>query len=342
MSSGFPKKNRHVKRDSLDDMSDDDLPAPRRKPSVAGMAAKGNGPSSGMTTRDLIDFLSEGPPELSPAPVEPPPKAKSGSRLRSMVSRLTKGSSDNLKQDAQFVPKPIMPPAVRPSASASLNAIKSRAAYAPPPPSQYARPSSPHSSSSNDIDTGDSAPPHVRKPVPAWEPARAPSTPTSPSGMPVTPTRQSAHREATIVKGLPSPAEPEPQDSIARSLPPKTTPSKPRMPVGAGVISPVSTAVPPAAPAIALPLIQASDLRERMLMATSPLECRLLVDIFLARCGFELPTQLPTPSEPTVAELHDHESSMVDLLLGEGSVLGYATPTPIEAPQQSAVVDAAA
>ncbi|KAH7103061.1 hypothetical protein BKA62DRAFT_698490 [Auriculariales sp. MPI-PUGE-AT-0066] len=349
MSSGFPKKNRHVKRDSLEfDEEDDDLPpTPRRKPAVAGgaMTAKANGPNDGMSARDLMDFLSEGPPEPVPLPDPAPVKPKPGSRLRSMVSRLTKGSSDNLKLDAQPSAKPItMPPAVRPSASASLNAIKNRPAYAPPPPaSQFARPSSPHSSSSNELDAPDAQSSHHRKPVPAWDSARpTPSTPTSASQpTPSTPSRQQTHREATIIKGLPSPAEPESHESVARPI--KPPPKPPRAAGNSGVApTPASASGPPPAPTINLPLVQASDLRERMLTATSPLECRLLVDIFLARCGFELPTNLPalTVAEPTVEEMRTAEFSMVDTLLGEGPAVSFAAG--FEEQRQPAAVEATA
>ncbi|KZW04378.1 hypothetical protein EXIGLDRAFT_24124 [Exidia glandulosa HHB12029] len=329
--SGFPKRNRHVKRDSLDlDELSDEGPPIRRKASQ--LAPKGNGGSSA-ATRELIDFLSEGPPEI----VSPTDsiKPKSGSRLRTMVSRLARGSTERLKDAPASKP---LPAPVRPSASASLNAVKSRSTYTPPAAPYYPRPSSPHSNSSssnNDLDNPEAVSTHRKTgQTVQWEPARAPptSTPTTPSSP--APVRASSHREATIIKGLPSPTpevdKPE-SNGHARS-PPKPSPSHPTPPKV--VTSNMS-----------VPKLQASDLRDSVLKATSPQECRLLVDMFLARCGYELPggiLEAVTAAPMTEEAAEEHENSMVDILLGEGPAFGFAAFEPQPQDAQPAVVEAAA
>lgn len=344
MESGFPKKNRHVKRDSLDldDLSDEG-PAIRKK--ASNLAAKPNASTS--STRELIDFLSEGPPEVPQSPETAKPK--SGSRLRTMVSRLARGSSERLKAEAAAQSKTAMPPAVRPSASASLNAVKSRSTYTPPPVPYYPRPSSPHShsSSSNDLDSPEAVSTHKPRngATPVWEPARAPpvSTPTTPSSPMPSAIRANSHREATIIKGLPSPAaEVDKMDTPAT---PRSAPSKAQaQSINASPSTPaVNGKAASAAANMSVPRMQASHLREGVLKATSPHECRLLVDMFLARCGFELPTEiLQADAMMTPEQVNEQELSMVDILLGEGPVFGFATNGQ-DAPQTGpAVVEAAA
>lgn len=338
MDSGFPKKNRHVKRDSLDldDLSDEG-PAIRKK--ASNLAAKPNASSS--STRELIDFLSEGPPEVPQSPETSKPK--SGSRLRTMVSRLARGSSERLKAEAAAQSKPVMPPAVRPSASASLNAVKSRSTYTPPPVPYYPRPSSPHShsSSSNDLDSPEAVSTHKPRngSTPVWEPARAPpvSTPTSPSSPMPSAIRANSHREATIIKGLPSPAAEV--DKMEQPATPRSAPSKAQ----AQSNGPVVVNGKAAASNMSVPRMQASHLREGVLKATSPHECRLLVDMFLARCGFELPTEaLQADAMMTPEQVDEHELSMVDILLGEGPAFGFAAHGRDAAQNSPAVVEAAA
>lgn len=312
--SGFPKRNRHVQRSSLDlDELSDEGPPIRRKPSV--LAPKGHG-SSSAATRELIDFLSEGPPEISsPDSAKPKP----GGRLRSMVSRLARGSTERLKDASPTKP---MPPSVRPSASASLNAVKNRSTYTPPPAPYYPRPSSPHSnsSSSNDLDAPEATSSHRKGgQTVQWESARAlpVSTPTSPASPVPTSVRVTSHREATIIKGLPSPSpEVDKTESGALRSPPSKSP-QPTHPIPLKVVT----------SSLSVPKLQASDLRDSVLKATSPHECRLLVDMFLARCGFELPAdilQAVTAAPMTREETEAAETSLVDVLLGEGPSFGFA------------------
>lgn len=98
-----------------------------------------------------------------------------------------------------------------------------------------------------------------------------------------------------------------------------------------------------AASNMSVPRMQASHLREGVLKATSPHECRLLVDMFLARCGFELPTEaLQADAMMTPEQVDEHELSMVDILLGEGPAFGFAAHGRDAAQNSPAVVEAAA
>jgi len=215
----------------------------------------------------------------------------------------------------------------------------------------YPRPSSPHSSSSNDIDVQETistvASRKTTSPVQvprvdheSHRPTAPTTTINSPNGTRISgpPTAQ---RQATIVKGLPSPG-PDNDRFETSEQPVQTGPIVSRVPVP---VAHGSTPTPPASAKAAtvpvhlqVPRLQASDLRHSIATATSPYECRLLVDMFLARCGFEFSADMLASSLMLdKAGLDHHETCMVDILLGECS--SFDPEDAIEGPAGDASID---
>lgn len=163
---------------------------------------------------------------------------------------------------------------------------------------------------------------------------RKPASPPSSSPEPEPRTRRSAD---TIASG----------DSIVfqRSAP---TPPK----IAVEVVAPASVPTPASLPAtvhpssppqsteLSLNVVHAQNLRELMSMATTADECRVLVDMFLARVGFPVDrsaNENPYPSPISSADPSDVdlESSVIETLLGGGSSSGTSTAT--QSPQLSEV-----
>ena len=157
---------------------------------------------------------------------------------------------------------------------------------------------------------------------------RKPASPPSSSPEPEPRPRRSAD---TIASG----------DSIVfqRSAP---TPPK----IAVEVVAPVPTSLPvtiqppspPRSTELSLNAAHAQNLRDLMSMATTADECRVLVDMFLARVGFPIDrstNENPYPSPISSADPSDVdlESSVIETLLGGGS--SSSTSTATQSPQLS-------
>lgn len=155
MSGGIPKRNRTGPRGparnreslDLDDVMDVDEEISFGPPPMTPKAAAPNGTSS--STRDLIDFLSEGPPDLPSLPPiqtnglnEKP--VKSGGRLRSMFSRGNRQQSTEVLNMSPSVmqPKNINGPSTLARSNSSLKKQRSAGNLTAPKP--IAQPFPPH------------------------------------------------------------------------------------------------------------------------------------------------------------------------------------------------------
>lgn len=350
------KKNRRPParhRESLDldeimDGSDEELPLPK-KPALTPKSAQ----STSTATRDLLQFLSEGPPE----PISPPAStasatfldgrnAKSG-RFRNIVSRLT--GSTVREEPAESVLRSSLNNPIRPT------------------------------------------PLNTKRSIPNVS-ARAALLQTSyPQDGPISPTRtqstsgfRKVHSEMDHSKDLTEVAVKKPADntsikSVPRHLngrdPEHSYPSTPRKPVPSLNMPNTSTANPPSSPnttqqnktlthmakkelvsssnpdpstpnsgvSLSLPEEDIRAFQKQMARAGTVEECCILFDMMLSRCHLpkngEKPNAIPE-AKSSVKYPEDVESHVVEVLLGESgdgkfhdfhSFMSYgATPAPDE------------
>lgn len=152
--------------------------------------------------------------------------------------------------------------------------------------------------------------------------AHKPASPPSSSPEPEPPTRASSDTVASDVKIVLRRPAPTPQKNIS-------------VEVAAPASLPV-TIRPPSAPSqdigSSLNAAHAQSLRQLMSMATTADECRVLVDMFLARVGFPIDRSTdvdPYPSPISSADPSDIdlEGSVIETLLGGDSSSGPSTAT---------------
>ncbi|KAG8786929.1 hypothetical protein FRB91_010466 [Serendipita sp. 411] len=332
MSNGMPKRNRPAgrgparNRESLDlddvmDLDGDGEMAFGPPPMMPKSAAPAGTSSS---TRDLIDFLSEGPPEVPELPplqtnlnvAEKAPK--SASRLRSMFSRGSRQSNDvpSASASASNLQRQMNGSSSLGRSNSNLkkqrsvgNLDASRQPPQPLPPVEYPRPpnyarssappspthSSPPIPQGSPADTSLAPSQHersrhvsvTRKAVPVWDGQN--------SNLPVP--------SPTLSPGSPSNSRPPPP-SPKSSLPSTLTPPTNGYPVQLNTVtdasaSPASPPTPskrsglmPTPRSAGIPNLPAAkavdvmDMRKKLARATSVPEARLLVDMFLAQWGF--------------------------------------------------------
>ncbi|KAI5993650.1 hypothetical protein EDD15DRAFT_2367392 [Pisolithus albus] len=322
-------------------------------------------------TRDLIDFLAEGPPEPLAAPSPSNDSflsltPKKAGRLQKMLSRITlSGSSQSGKSSRKGSIQEVVVPPLNKSSN-NLSPLANR-----PVPPRYPTPG-PSSAGSSDRGSEDqetrrrsqSAP---RKVIPR-ENGRTASNeqPPIPPIPIIVPGDELCHSPSAVSEKLSdsaadsldanlkpalhqSSSAPEwvdsgPTSPVASSAPPSLAPSIPPSPVQMESASRVHVpprvsskcakvvkvpAVPPRSPspALAIPaslVEQSRDMRRALALATNADECRLLVDIFLARSKLVSdPAELRAlasapPPDPATRELNTMiEKTIVGLFLGD-------------------------
>jgi len=167
--------------------------------------------------------------------------------------------------------------------------------------------------------------------------AQKPASPPSPLPEPEPRTRTSADTIASDDKVMfrrPAPTPPKITIEVVTPTPAPTT-----LPI---------TVRPPSSPqGIELPLnaTHAQSLRQLMSMATTADECRVLVDMFLARVGFPIDRSTnvdpyPSPISSTDPSDVDLESSVIETLLGGDSSSGPSTATHSAQPSEVGTSDA--
>lgn len=381
-SSGIPKNVRRQparNRDSIDlddlmDVSEDDVPA-TRKSALKPKSAQ----TTGSGTRELMEFLSEGPPEPSSIVTAPPsgatlePRGTKQGRFRTIVSRLTGGSSNERlsPRSDDIFSESIQRSSIHGAngnSTSSRGPLLSKKSVPNVAAAARAMPGiSPPYLESNISASGlrTRQPSLTRKAVPTWDasqekldppvpqkflpkqgdsigimkplPQPIVSSPTQPSPNinpePVSPIQKYTPREADYQSRGSAVVEVTPSSPIA-SLP-GPDPSNGHANVdqesvkeplrGDSKIDPHdisfgSTSSIPASEHI-------RDLRQLLSRATSVDECRVLVDMFLARCGaFPTDEQLSVPITPPTSPLRiqfdSHEGNLVEVLLGDSAVRG--------------------
>ncbi|KAF8915243.1 hypothetical protein CPB85DRAFT_1433156 [Mucidula mucida] len=283
-----------------------------------------NTPKVSRAQRDLLDFLNEGPPDYM---VNTPPttisfaeneKPKNAGRLQRMMSKLSM-SNERSRHGADDTPRslrrqPSQPTSILQS-KASNNSLINYALPRPPPISPPASPAQDelvtmdYSMSSVRARRPSVAHTPTRTPPPKWElepPAPAPTRTSShdvveKSAPPVakvhnhTPLEKVHNTRRDTIINAPRKAPP-PIVAEAALPPPPTTPPVPAQPT----------------------LTEAQDMQRLIAKATSAEECRLIVDMFLARAGVPIESKtvemdVPYPSPSPSDTLHDTSASEIAL-----------------------------
>lgn len=312
------------------------------------------------STKELIAFLAEGPPELTPSenslsPLSPTTK-KSG-RLQKMISRIT------LASDTVKPPRKMTVGSVDPSSKSMTNL--SPLANRPIPP-RYPT-SGPPSAASSERGSANQVGPlprqraqsYIQKPLPSWDrksmegEASAPAAPSLPSGMEevrprtITPVPVISHRTLEVdnsqhIQPIGSPPSstllsPPATSAIAPvhvtptpavQVPPSTPPSIVTQRVSSktaslaqkSALAPASQAPSPT-PSV---LEHAREMRTMLEHATSAAECRILVDMFLARSKLVADVNnsqaLAASPLPRDSGANGLERTIVELFLGDGEL----------------------
>ena len=366
-NGGFPARTR-VRQRNRDSLDIDDVmngsdgeeeqepPQPVRQPPRSPSTPKrANGTAAvSAKTRELMDFLAEGPPEppvsnhgrdlmnfLAEGPQDfsssanDSAKPKSAGRLQRMISKLNLGNGEKAKSPVEPVrvvqpiiqPIPPRPPIINPQQSyGSLSSLANR-----PIPPRPAPPLSPPSSPSQSHDSSDENRP-LRNPTPRKSfqntttitrsspvVEKVPSLPPSPVPAPVAASpdfsEKSSHRR-------PSPPQVTSNGNFRNDKPPPKeilTDAHPVVPIRTFSNPPTRKPVPSVIPASS-PSISENDVRDmqRLLAsATTADECRLIFDMFIARNGMsKVPKAqiVPYPS-PTPSVVRHTASTGVDTVL---------------------------
>ncbi|KAH7887492.1 hypothetical protein F5I97DRAFT_838066 [Phlebopus sp. FC_14] len=333
INASRPPRTRTIARNreslDLDDVmggSDEENMEGGLKPSAS---AKQRGLSA--SARDLIDFLAEGPPEVpnkisSMNESSPSLTPKKSGRLQKMISKITlTGSNDSSKSSRGMT---VGSQDTANKSTSNLSPLANR-----PIPPRYPT-SGPPSSSSSDRNSGDQevsrqrTQSFIRRPVPAWNsraPDPGPPLPTASGLGTVIVTPSSV---GTISKEASESDCGKRGESEAKATPSSPSASSPRT----GSPPPFSAAsvVQPAAPIAYVPervsskalIEQARDMRKLLAHAMSADECRLLVDMFLARTKLVPNTELQTLATACLDSgcqetISNMEKTVVGLFLGD-------------------------
>ncbi|KAG6828655.1 hypothetical protein H0H92_007124 [Tricholoma furcatifolium] len=357
----FPPRTRKIQRNreslDLDDVmagSDDDdaIPAsqaPNPAPKLAAPAMR-NGQKVSASTRDLIDFLSEGPPDMGvpAAVVAPDPtlngKSKGTGRLQKMISKLSLSNGDRSRSgdDLSKAPMPMPPPPRPVPPKPPLNNMSSLANYPvpprPPPAPRMSPPTSPQESNEERSYTGTrsrSASLVQKKAVDANN-TPAPSVPPVPAHQeqiengsarrtqPPSYTNGISQSGNANVNGQPQ-RKPSVESDTQVASPVVASPksqarvnTKPRTPTSP-VRKPAPVYVDPNAQPPHISREDAHHMHRLFSRATTADECRLIFDMFLARSGIPVDYKKYgsyPPRNPVGTGETDLEATLLELFLG--------------------------
>jgi len=323
--------------------------------------------------------LTPPPPPQSQVASSP----KSTGRFRRMVSKLT-GSSSNerLREDAAKLRKTAPPNSVFNATNGTTNYPQSPVKRVPtvvvatPPPRLQSIPQQVTPPDSPPTVNQDSLRPvqrrtSVRKKVPPVDPyletsVHSPTTPSAPRvasneySRPLALTNgngqlnrvDEVHKPVSPPSSSPEPLEPRARaetiasdEKIAFQRPTPTPPAKIMVETPTPVSLPV-TIRPPSSQHIesSLNAANAQSLRQLMSTASTADECRVLVDMFLARVGFPIDRSTnmdpyPSPISSTDPSDVDLESSVIETLLGGDSSSSPSTPVHSSQPSEAFQAD---
>lgn len=352
--TGTPIRTRRVVRNresiDLDDVmggaSEDDAPEVVKQSDKSTKQKAPYPVSAG--ARDLIDFLAEGPPDMPDVPMgvgaggssmslDTPNKAKGG-RLQRMFSKLTlkDGEQRNVKTGSggdsfsrsrrtpstvgvHSAPIPIPSPPIM-----ATKPIPPR----PPPVVPISPPSSPSQTSLSEAPPSPRTrrPSNGRKPVPGS------------TAQDMLPPRIQSHSKSVAVNGQEKPRSSSgrvPKQSLPSANGSSTVLSAP--PERHSSKKAVETVAKPS-PSVTL-TNNVKEMQHLLGQATNAAECRLIVDMFLAKSGLYLDsvdsdTSYPSPPSDNVQDLPsvdlDLEYSLVELFLGgTGEEIGSDEEEPL-------------
>ena len=339
-------------------------------------------PKLSKDARDLIDFLDQGPPGPPQSPAASP-SLKSTGRFQRMMSRLT-GSTSNerLREESARLRKTPVVSTTFNTTNGATNHPQTPVKKVPtvvvatPPPRMQLTPQQVTPPKSQTVNHESSRPmlrkTSVRKKVPPLDPTletsvyspRSPSisrtlsdeqTPSSvlPSGN-LQPNE--AHKSAKPPVISPE-SEPRPRpsaDTIASDekiifqRPPPAPPTKITIEVAAPAPTSLPVMIQQQSPSqdarLSLNAAHARSLRQLMSTATTADECRVLVDMFLARAGFPIDRSIdadpyPSPISSTDPSDVDLESSVIEALLGGESSSVPSTTVHSAQPSEACQAD---
>lgn len=365
-NGGFPARTRvrQRNRDSLDlddvmngsdGEEEHEAPQPVRQPPRSPSTPKranGTAPVSAKT-RELMDFLAEGPPEppvsrdgrdlmnfLADGPQDfsssvNDSKPKGAGRLQRMISKLNLGNGEKTKpptEQARVIQPMIQPTPPRPPIINSQQSYGSLSSLANRPiPPRPAPPLSPPSSPSQYHDSSDENRP-LRNPPPRKSfqntttitrsspvVEKIPSLPPSPVPAPVIANHDFSDK---TTQRRPSPPQVSTNGNFRNDKPPPKevlTDAHPVVPIRTFSNPPIRKPVPSVVPAPS-PSISENDVRDmqRLLASASTAdECRLIFDMFMARNGMPKAPKaqvVPYPS-PTPSVVKHTARTSVDTVL---------------------------
>ena len=338
-------------------------------------------PKISKSARDLIEFLDQGPPvDFVPPQVASSPK--STGRFQRMMSRLTgSSSSEKLREDGARLRKASAPSFARNATNGTLNPPQNPvkmpavivASPPPRPPSmmqQITPPDSPPTINQDSLRPVQRRT-SVRKKVPPLDPElETPGLAPPPSPFSrITPNDHPHSQTLTDGNGqlngadkpVSPPSSPEPEPRVRGSVDTISSDGKitfrrptptPLTTNTAEVVTPAPASLPvtiqPPSPSQrtepSLDVTHAQSLRQLMSMATTADECRVLVDMFLARVGFPIDRSTnmdpyPSPISSTDPSDVDLEGSVVETLLGGDSSSDPSTTFHSTQPSEASQAD---
>jgi hypothetical protein len=377
-SNGFPPRTRvrQRNRDSMDlddvmngsDDDQEDIPV-HHQPRSPPTPKRANPPHAvSASTRDLMDFLAEGPPAskhdfLADGPPDygpETPKAKpaGGGRLQRMISKLNLGNGEKPKgtegSRTQSTKQPTT--AIYPTMDPKFqNGTLSSLANKPIPP-RPPRPISPHSSPTQDSsDENKSVRSAVRRPyqdgssrepAPVEKQAAEKPIPASPLARAL-PTTDS--QEKILHRAAPNHVNGNWNAKSDRVVPAQaaSTDVLPIVPVRT-ISSPIRKPAPVESTSTpSIPINDIRDMQRLLSSATTADECRLILEMFMARNGIPRDPKVqtvacPSPSPSVVKPISYTgaesllENSLVELFLGgSASSMGPSRTSSVQVQSQA-------
>ena len=356
-NNGFPPRTRirQRNRDSMDlddvmngsDDDPEDVPV-HQQPRSPPTPRRVNPPHAvSASTRDLMDFLAEGPPELpvskhgkelvdflANGPPDEMPKSKpvGGGRLQRMISKLNLGNGEKPKgmensriQSTKQPTAPIYPTKDLKFQSGTLSSLANKP-IPPRPPRPISPHSSPHSSPSQDSsDENKSVRSAARKPyqdgsfsrepTPAETQATEKPVPMS-RVLPTTNTQENIFHHATPnhVKGTLDAKN----DRVvpAQATGTDVLPIVPSRTVSSPISSPLRKSVPVESTSTpSIPINDIRDMQRLLSSATTADECRLIFEMFMARNGIPKDPRVQTVAYPSPSVVNPMSYTGVESLL---------------------------
>ncbi|KAJ3812009.1 hypothetical protein F5876DRAFT_38338 [Lentinula aff. lateritia] len=309
--------------------------------------------------RELIDFLAEGPPDFGPPSQavtdNGSTKSKGSGRLQRMISKLKLGESDKGSRQPSIddlrktptTPSYHRPPLLMKASNGSISTFGHRPIPPRPPQTQMISPPSSPAYDPADISPSIFSPaaPSTPKEVAPVPTSVAPSQPHQPlvaeklQQLKVsTSSRENVRSEFDLEDTKPLPKS-TPSTTSEQSAPKKIAeiqPSTIRVCPPAietsvserKTLSPATATPTPDAAASGISIVDAQDMKRLMAKATTPEECRLIMDMFMAKAGipveqteYDIPYPSPSSADPPNSRPSSSsdtalEISLVELFLG--------------------------